>query len=64
MDTMKIVGSDGEMGFDCERAWVGGDVDSPAGSSLTMWIALQLGFFSVVTKSPGEFQIRARVKGD
>lgn len=30
MDTVKIIGSDGEVGFDFERAWVGGRGGFPA----------------------------------
>jgi hypothetical protein len=29
-----------------------------------MWIASKLGFFSVVTKRPGQYQVRARVRQD
>jgi hypothetical protein len=29
-----------------------------------MWIASKLGFFSIVQKQPGEWHVRARVRGD
>ena len=29
-----------------------------------MWICSQLGFFSIVRKTPGEFHIRARLRRD